>query len=351
MRIIADKIASVTKNVALTRELRLASEILAVEGQIIAGRLHGQKSVYNQVENCQGRMVTLQEGDILVGALGHRNALHGYSGVVPDSVKVGDRLNVLNLGGVIGQCTSINPEYGKPFEFEVLGSVLIFPDFQSRQGIPAQTSMNALPQVTSLASYPKTPLVFVAGTCMQAGKTFATCQIIRALSSAGLKVGACKVTGVSLMRDTLNMLDYGADAIQSFMDAGVVTTDEKTSLPAALAVIGSLSEKGLDAIVVELGDGILGQYGVQGILGSQELINRVAALIMCANDPVAAWGAAAIMNDTYKRKIDLFSGPTTDNAAGTGYIEKELGIPAINARNNGKELGEFILNLVKNHGC
>ncbi len=41
------------------------------------------------------------------------------------------------MGGVIGQCTSHNPGVGTPFEAEVLGQVLVFPEFQSRAGQPA----------------------------------------------------------------------------------------------------------------------------------------------------------------------------------------------------------------------
>ena len=45
-------------------------------------------------------MVTLHDGDVVVGVLGHRNALHGYSGVVPASGgAVGQRLQLLNLAG------------------------------------------------------------------------------------------------------------------------------------------------------------------------------------------------------------------------------------------------------------
>ena len=32
-------------------------------------------------------MIVLHEGDVIAGVLGHRNALHGYTGVVPDSVR------------------------------------------------------------------------------------------------------------------------------------------------------------------------------------------------------------------------------------------------------------------------
>ncbi len=56
---------------------------------MIAVRIHGEKSVYNQLEDvARAPGARCTAGDIVVGALGHRNALHGYEGVVPG---VGDR--------------------------------------------------------------------------------------------------------------------------------------------------------------------------------------------------------------------------------------------------------------------
>ena len=204
MRIHVDKLASVTRNLRLGRTLTLGSEILLEEGSVIACKVRGEKSTYNQLEDPHGRMSTLHDGDILVGALGHRNALQGYEGVMPTSLKPGDTVNLLNMGGVLGQCLSHNPDVGKPFELEVLGQVLVFPEFQSRSGQPAHVRMGAL-KGTGLA--PHCPVVYVAGTCMNAGKTAAACATIRQLSRAGYRVGACKLTGVSLMRDALAMTD------------------------------------------------------------------------------------------------------------------------------------------------
>jgi hypothetical protein len=114
MKVHIDKVGSVTRNLRLGRTVHLTSDIQAVEGAVIAARIHGEKSTYNQLEDIHGRMVTLHGGDIVIGALGHRNALHGYEGVVPETVVPGQRLHVLNMGGVIGQCTSHNPGVGIP---------------------------------------------------------------------------------------------------------------------------------------------------------------------------------------------------------------------------------------------
>ena len=346
-RLTADKIASATKNVPLSREIRIVPEVTAAEGFIVAGKILNEKSVYNTLENCQGRMVRLHPGDIVVGVLGHRNALQGYTGHVPASIRAGDVLNVLNLGGVIGLCSSVNPEVGRPFDFEVLGSVLVFPEFENRVGVPAHVRMNAAVADRPLEEMPNIPVVFISGTCMNAGKTLAASQAIRYLSSRGLRVAACKLTGVSLLRDTLAMTDYGARIARSFVDVGIVTTGPETAVPAAREIIASLSTTECDVIIAELGDGILGEYGVQAILANQSIMQRRCALVLCANDPPGAWAGVKILSEEYQLAVDLVSGPTTDNVVGTSFIERSIGVPAINARTNADAFGEFLLRRIK----
>ena len=54
------------------------------------------------------------------------------------------------------------------------------------------------------------PVVALAGTCMEAGKTAAACAIVSRMRHRGLVVDAFKATGVSLRRDILAMEDAGA---------------------------------------------------------------------------------------------------------------------------------------------
>lgn len=340
-RLWVDKIASATRNVPLRREVRVSDEITAREGYIVAGRIRGEKSTYNQLEDCHGRMVTLHDGDVICGVLGPRNALQGYSGVVPEAVAVGDTLQLLNLGGVIGRCTSENPDLGRPFGVEVLGAVQVFPDFENRQGVAAHIGMNAIGREEKPLA--DVPVVFVAGTCMNSGKTSAACRLIRQLDAREIAVGGCKLTGVSLRRDTLNMLDYGARWAVSFNDAGIVTTSADYAVSTARGLITHLAEAGAEVVVAELGDGIMGEYGVQAILAEKELMSRMAVMILCANDPVGAWGAQRVLAEKYGLTIDVVAGPATDNAVGTGFVERQLGLTAINARTHARELGEFVM--------
>ncbi|MBI3548860.1 MAG: hypothetical protein HY078_07470 [Elusimicrobia bacterium] len=340
MKIVLDKIASTTRNARIPREVLLSDEIPAQEGMVLAVRIHGRKTTYNTLEDVHGRMIELNDGDVIAGVLGSRRALRGYAGAVPPSVKVGDMLDVLNLGGVIGKCTSINLELGKPLQAEVLGQILSFPVLGERQGVPASIKADAIAWADKLGK--TAPIVYVAGTCMNAGKTFACGEIIRHLAKQGYRVCGGKLTGVSLLRDTLSMVDRGAVKSLSFNDLGVVSTSEAVSVPVSKGIINALNKEEPDCLVIELGDGILGEYGVQSILGDDELMGAASIHVLCATDPVAAWGAVELFKGRFKREVGVISGPATDNAVGKEFIENKIGVPAMNARIEPGKLGEFV---------
>lgn len=345
MRVHLDKIASVTRNLQLGRQVTLTPEIEARPGAVIAGRIRGEKSVYNQLEDIHGRLSVLHDGDVIVGALGHRNALQGYEGVMPKSVNPGDALNLLNVGGVIGTAVSGSPDVGAPFEVEVLGQVLLFKEFGSRVGQPASIESGA---VKGHASARQVPVIFIAGTCMNAGKTHAACALVRRLSQEGFKVGGAKLTGVSLLRDVLSMRDYGADAILDFTDAGVACTGPETSAKIARIILSELANRGVDLIIAETGDGIMGEYGVQQILADRELQEWGKVHVLCANDPVGVAGALLHFRNAFELEVDVVTGPATDNRVGTRFVES-LGVPASNARTNAKRLGDLVLEKIRPH--
>ncbi|HSR16143.1 MAG TPA: hypothetical protein VLL51_10345 [Gemmatimonadales bacterium] len=331
-RVRLHRIASSTRNLRLTPDVIVGDEIIAAEGQVLAVRILTDKSTYNTVEDVSGRMMALRSGDILAGTLGSRRALRGYAGEVPGHIAVGDTIEVLNLGGILGRCTSVNPEIGPPFKGDVLGAILSFPELGDRIGRPASIRENAVPPAETLES--TLPVVYVAGTCMNAGKTVAATELVRGLSRAGRRVGAVKLTGVSLMRDTLSMLDAGAVAALTFNDAGMASTHPGATVAVARGLLNRMAHDRVarpDVIVAELGDGILGEYGVQDILLAPDLMGVGAAYVMAAPDPVACWGADQLFRNHFRLPITVITGPATDNDVGRDYIRAELGLPSHNA--------------------
>jgi len=341
-RAVADKIASVAQSCGLTPELRLSADIPAEEGVVVAVEVLNDKATYNQLELASGRMAFVQRGDVLVGALGHRRALFGYSGSVPATVRPGDTLQLLNLGGVLGTCESADPERGDPFDCRVLGTVLDFPFLGERIGVPARVGSAKLSKNAKLDTK-GIPVVAVAGTCMDSGKTAAACAIVSRLRHKGLVVDAFKATGVSARRDILAMEDAGARETRIFTDLGVVTTTDANGPDLTKTMLNELAEGHPDVIVFELGDGLLGAYGVEAILGDAAIRSVLTSVVLSANDPVAAWGGVTLLRERFGIEPSVVTGPATDNAVGIDIIRSQLALDAANARTSGATLGDIVL--------
>src|SRR5258706_14646467 len=207
--VVVDKIASITQACTLGHELRIADEIIAEEGVVVVAEILNNKASYNTLELTSGRMAKAAKGEVVVGALGPRKALFGYSGHVPESLRPGDVIQMLNIGGVMGVCDSATPDKGKPFDCRVLGVVLQFPYLGERIGIPARVGFRPLNYEAALEAR-GVPVVALAGTCMEAGKTAAAAAIVARMRHRGLVGDPFKATGASLRRCIMAFRDPGA---------------------------------------------------------------------------------------------------------------------------------------------
>jgi hypothetical protein len=333
--VIADKVGSATSPLQLSRTLGVVTSSAAPRaGDVVVVRALTDSATYNMLELPTGRLAKINPGDVLVGVLGRRRALKGFVGDVPAAVSAGDRLHLLNMGGVIGSCTGHHSSLSDAIQVEIIGLA------SDEPGRVLNIGDAALPPQTTLEA--TAPLVLIAGTCMNSGKTYAATELIKQATRAGLRVAAAKLSGIACLRDTLNMADHGAIAIASFLDCGLPSTVGVGDLPTvAKTIIGRLNESSPDLIVIELGDGILGGYSVESVFDDLELRAATAALVFCASDYVGAWGGIELLR---RRgiEIDVIAGSVTDSQMGEDYIEKEFGVPAANARRNGAQLFELI---------
>ena len=330
-----DKIGSATSPLKLGRTITIAaSQRAARAGDVVVVRVLTDNATYNMLELPTGRLAKVNPGDIVAGVLGRRRALKGFVGDVPETVKAGDELHLLNLGGVLGSCSGHHSSLNDAIKVEVIG--LAQNGGESTQnigdvGFPLRERLG-----------PTAPMVVVAGACMNSGKTYAATEIIQLATRNGLRVAAAKLSGIACLRDTLNMADHGAVATASFLDCGLPSTVGVADLsPVAKAIIARLNEGAPDLIVIELGDGILGGYSVESVFEDEELRDAMSALVFCASDYVGAWGGIEL----FRRrglKVDVVAGSVTDSKMGEDYIEKEFGVPAANARRNGAKLFELV---------
>lgn len=327
------RIASATRGTADRGLVPLRQRGPVRPGDIVVVEVLEEKPVYNQLELPSGHLVRLRRGDVIAGVLGARRALRGFVGDCPRYVRAGDVLHLLNLGGVIGRAISGYADLGPPTPVRVLGLAL------GPRGTK-NIAEGAIGPAKRLSR--PVPLIVVAGTCMAAGKTHAAAAIIAGLSRRGLRVAALKLTGVAALRDVRILEHHGAVASLSFLDAGYPSTADVGNVAGMArgllnAVAGSLP----DVVVVELGDGILGSYGVASFYGDAALRRLVAAHVMCAGDLVGAWGAVQLAA-RLGRPVDIVTGPATDTLVGERYIENELAVPAANARTAGPRLADLV---------
>src|SRR5213594_2754041 len=212
-----DKIGSATSPLNLSRTLHIVEANGAARaGDVVVVRVLTDNATYNMLELPTGRLAKVNPGDVLVGVLGRRRALKGFVGDVPESVKAGDELHLLNMGGVIGQCSGHHSSLDDAIKVEVIGLAT------NGGGAIRNIADAALPLRNTLG--PTAPLVVIAGACMNSGKTYAATEIIQQGTRNGLRVAAAKLSGIACLRDTLNMADHGAIATASFLDCGLPST-------------------------------------------------------------------------------------------------------------------------------
>jgi len=336
-----DKIASVIVNLNLKKKILVTSDIVSKIGNVCVVKALEEKRVYDRLELTTGRMAKISKGDVIVGALGERRALQGFVGIVPEVLKKGDVLNILNLGGVTGRAVSYNREYGEPLKVELLGMA-----HKDKRIINIRDG--AKKSSENLKS--KVPVVVISGTSMNSGKTEVASTIIQVLTWKGYCVGSAKVSGIAALKDLLNMEDHGAVKSISFLDFGYPSTVNSKSVPEiAKGAINELSSSyNPDIIVIELGDGIFGNYGVWDFFQDEELKENIACNIICAFDPVGAWGINEIMKNN-GIDVHMVSGPITDNSVGIDFISQKLKIRGINAIYQKEEMGDFVEKLLIEH--
>ena len=339
-KIIVNKIGSVVKNMGLKNDIYISVDKSLSEGDVVVIKALEEHKKYGKLELIDGTLSKINKGDLIIGVLGERKALAGIVGIVPKKVKSNDVLDILNIGGVIGKAVSWNKDFVQsPIPVKVIGNVMV-----NDKKLNIHDSIQKL----DLVLIKTAPLIVIMGTAMNVGKTTATVKLIQSIKNkTKLNLVAAKLSGIAAQKDILAMKKAGASQVLSFLDVGISSTINNHGLvvPAAKTIINKLTKEKPDLIVVELGDGIIGWYGVEKLLNDQEFMKAISFNIMCAHDLVGAKGSYDML-ESLNLKIDFFAGPVTNNTAGTDYIENVLQISAQDLRYNTQKL----LKILKNKG-
>ena len=227
-----DKIGSATSPLKLGKKVKLITAIDEPRtGDVVVVKALTESVTYGNLELPSGRLAKINRGDVLLGVLGKRRALKGFVGDVPESAKAGDRLHLLNMGGVVGECKGHHSSFSDAIELEVVGAAC------DEFGIALNIADGALCPATDFSS--GVPIVVVAGSCMNSGKTVAAVEIIKQAANAGLNVG---IVG-----------GYGVDAILADADFRTAVSSFVFCASDYVGVIGGitvLNDMGIEVDVV-----------------------------------------------------------------------------------------------------
>ena len=175
-----------------------------------------------------------------------------------------------------------------------------------------------------------TPIVLIAATSSESGKTVLAGNLIQRLSDAGVRVGALKVTGTGGVLDSLHHQKSGAVAVLDSVDAGLITTncdveEFRQKIPLIFRQIESF---GADVIVAELGGDLLCANNPE-IFRIEELMDSTLLLLVISNDALAAAGVNAVNEARLgfsKNRMQHFTSPFR-NHAGMARRMALVGIP------------------------
>lgn len=139
------------------------------------------------------------------------------------------------------------------------------------------------------------PTIAVVGTAMNAGKTTAAAFLVNGLVGAGLSVGAAKITGTGAGGDVWMMVDAGASPVLDFTHGGCPSTyrcPAEQVRQVLLALTGHLSAAGVDAVVLEVADGVF-QTETAALLADPAFAGAVDGIVFAASDALGALAGVA----------------------------------------------------------
>jgi hypothetical protein len=274
---------------------------------------------HTRLELREGRRSQLYVGDRIIVAYGNRYAPDQFEAEVPPDL---DECHLVAAGGIAARLIGKHTRVKRPTRIRPLG-LLARSDGKRLNLLDWRIETRSIPQQLP-------PVIVVAGTAMNAGKTTAAASLIKGLQRAGLKVGATKVTGTGAGGDYWQMVDAGAVEVVDFTDAGHATTYQLAPAEVEKVFMRLLSHLGgykLDAIVVEVADGLL-QMETAALLASAGFAYYCKRLVFAAADAMGA--VAGVQYLQHKGlKVDAVSGALSASPLAVREACSALGLPVL----------------------
>lgn len=279
-RLDAAKRSYVTRRIELGRQA-LRTDLAPQPGDLCLARVE-KIGHHERLELVNGRRAKLHVGDEILVCYGNRYATDQFESLVPQSL---EPCRLVAAGGIASALVSRHRSTRMPTEIRPAGLVC------DLDGRPCNVRDWAVMPIRSgqRAILPRSHVIVVVGSGMNAGKTTTVASIVRACRAAGLPAAAVKLTGTGAGGDMWTYLDAGAAAVFDFTDAGHAST-AGASLEELLAVSETLlghASGHARIIVAEIADGLL-QAETAALIASEAFRRQFDSLVFAAADAMAA---------------------------------------------------------------
>jgi hypothetical protein len=288
--------------------------------------------LHGRLETASGQRSRLFRGDRVLCALGGRYA----TSILEAVPTIGEgRADLVSASGLCGRVLDRADKTTRPTTLQVEAQAFL-------AGVPVNVSQFALEPPATPVSEPG--WILVVGSAMDSGKTTACVSLIHGLSRAGFRVGAAKLTGTASARDLHSYRDAGADPVVDFLDCGWPSTagcrtDELLEI--VDRIVGTLRAADVDAVVLEVADGLLQPETAALLAHIRERLSS-PGVVYTARESMAGVAGATWLADLGYR-VGAVSGVVTSSPLACREVEHGIGVPCIPTR----ELAEKSISLLQ----
>ncbi len=247
------------------------------------------------LESISSRLHALNDRTLAIFVFGNRYAPDYYEGFVPGEWQ--DEVDLIAQSGIVGNVVNRNDTKADPTKVRLLGYVC------DGNGEVINTRRGNLltPRRTVREGGRRARLILCIGTSMNSGKSNAAAACCYALTSAGKKVRAAKVTGTACHKDILLMQDNGADHVADFTYLGHPTTymlSEEELMNIFTVIDLKYGNNPANYLVIEFADGIL-QRETAMLLKNPLVLSRIHKVVFCAQDAFGAIGGVRVLKERF----------------------------------------------------
>jgi hypothetical protein len=280
-------------------------EGIGKEGDIVLTQmLSNQES--QEVIDYEHKVLLLQSPSKILGVLGNReSSTHVNGGITKEGILIKKNSAIDWIGGksgIIGR-TYREGEKNKFLEVENSCNLMAIGLLQ-KDGENLNINEFAIKVKATKLS---TPIIFIAATSAEAGKTVLTCKIIEILAGKGKKVAAIKTTGSGGVMDCIQYRKAGAAIVLDQVDCGLITTYTGVDKFKKYIINAYLyaQERKADVIVAEMGGDLIWANNPT-LLTMDQIIKNLKGLLVINNDALSLLGTQHFINNHLNGNLPLY---------------------------------------------